>query len=139
MNFRRNRWQAALDGFALTVPLPITTANAALNLGDVDAVWAVRAPGSAGDNYLVFDNYQISGEAPLDIPSLLSVTRQGDGQLRLSVRAEQATRNAIEVSTNLTDWTAVVTNSAPDGVFDVLDGAPLTLPHRFYRVKLAEP
>jgi hypothetical protein len=139
MNFPRNRWQASLNGTVLNSPLPITTTNAALNLGDIDAVWAIRTPGSAGDNYLVFDNYQIAGEPRVATPTLLSATRQGDGQLRIQVQAEQATRNAIEVSTNLTQWTAVVTNSALDGLFDVLDGAPLTLPRRFYRVRLAEP
>ncbi|PHX95881.1 MAG: hypothetical protein CK546_00130 [Pedosphaera sp.] len=139
LNFPRNRWQASLDGTVLTTPLPITTTNAALNLGDIDAVWAIRTPGSAGNNYLVFDNYQIAGEPRIATPALLSATRQGDGQLRLQVQAEQATRNAIEVSTNLTRWDAVATNSALDGLFDVLDSAPLTLPHRFYRVRLAEP
>lgn len=139
MNFPRNRWQASLDGTVLNSPLPITTTNAALNLGDIDAVWAIRTPGSAGDNYLVFDNYQIAGEPRVAAPTLLSATRQGEGQLRFQVQAEQATRNAIEISTNLTQWTAVATNSAPDGMFDVLDGAPLTLPRRFYRVRLAEP
>ncbi len=139
LNFPRNRWQAALDGTVLTAPLPITTTNATLNLGDIDAVWAIRTPGSAGNNYLVFDNYQISGDARIIVPTLLSAARQSDGQLRLQVQAEQAARNAIEVSTNLTQWAAVVTNSAPDGAFDVLDGAPLTLSRRFYRVRLAEP
>lgn len=139
MNFPRNRWQASLGGTTLTAPLPITTTSAALNLGDIDAVWAIRTVGSAGDNYLVFDNYQIAGEPRVAAPTLLSPIRQSDGQLRIQVQAEQATRNAIEVSTNLTQWTAVVTNSAPDGVFDVLDGAPLTMPRRFYRVRLAEP
>lgn len=139
MNFPRNRWLASLDGIALAAPLPITTTNAVLNLGDIDAVWAIRTLGNAGDNHLVFDNYQIAGEPRVAVPTLLSVTRQLDGQLRLQVQAEQATRNAIEVSTNLTQWLAVVTNSAPDGAFDVLDGAPLTLPRRFYRVRLAEP
>lgn len=139
MNFPRNRWQASLDGTVLTAPLPITTTNAALNLGDIDAVWVIRTPGSAGDNYLVFDNYQIAGEPRVTVPTLVSAARQGDGQLRLVVSAEQATRNAIEVSTNLTRWDAVVTNSALDGAFDVLDGAPLTMPRRFYRVRLVEP
>lgn len=139
MNFPRNRWQASLSGTALTAPLAITTTNAALNLGDIDAVWAIRTVGSAGNNYLVFDNYQIAGEPRIATPALLSATRQGDGQLRLQVQAEQATRNAIEVSTNLTRWDAVATNSALDGLFDVLDSAPLTLPRRFYRVRLAEP
>lgn len=139
MNFPRNRWQASLNGTVLTAPLPLTTTSAALNLGDIDAVWAIRTPGSAGNNYLVFDNYQIAGEPRVAMPTLLSATRQSDGFLRLQVQAEQATRNAIEVSTNLTQWSAVVTNSAPDGAFDVLDGSPLTLPRRFYRVRLAEP
>ena len=122
MNFPRNRWQAALDGTVLTAPLPITTTNAARNLGDIDAVWAIRTPGSAGNNYLVFDNYQIAGEPRITTPTLFSPVRQSDGQLRFRVQAEQATRNAIEVSPNLTQWTAVATNSAPDGAFDVLDG-----------------
>lgn len=140
MNFPRNRWQAALDGTVLTAaPLPITTTNAALNLGDIDVVWFFRTPGSAGNNYLVFDNYQIAGEPRVTTPMFLPPIRQGDGQLRLQVNAEQATRNAIEVSTNLTQWTAVATNSAPNALFDVLDGAPLTLPRRFYRVRLVEP
>jgi hypothetical protein len=139
LNFPRNRWQAALDGITLTTPLPITTTNAALNLGDVDAVWAVRTPGSAGDNYLLFDDYQIAGEPRVTVPTLLGAVRQPDGQLRLAVQAEPAARNAIEVSTNLTHWTAVLTNSAPGGRFDVLDGSPATLPRRFYRVRLAEP
>ena len=139
MNFRRNRWQAALDGFALTSPLPITTTNAALNLGDVDAVWAIRTPGTAGDNFLVFDNYTISGDAPVTVPSLVSVARQVNGQLRLQVQAEQAMRHAIEVSTNLAQWNAVVTNSAPSGAFEVLDGSPTSLPRRFYRVRVVEP
>ena len=139
MNFPRNRWQASLSGTALTAPLPITTTNATLNLGDIDAVWAIRTLGSAGNNYLVFDNYQIAGEPRVTVPTLLSASRQSDGFLRLTVQAEQATRNGIEVSTNLTQWTAVVTNSALDGVFDVIDGSPLTLPRRFYRVRLAEP
>ncbi len=139
LNFRRNRWQAALDGFALASPLPITTTNAALNLGDVDAVWAIRTPGAAGDNFLVFDNYTISGDAPVTVPSLVSVARQVDGQLRLQVQAEQAMRHAIEISTNLTQWNAVVTNSAPGGAFEVLDGSPASLPRRFYRVRVVEP
>lgn len=139
LNFPRNRWQASLDGTVLNVPLPITTTNAALNLGDIDAVWAIRTPGNAGNNYLVFDNYQIAGDPRVTVPTLVSATRQSDGFLRLTVQAEQATRNAIEVSTNLTTWSAVTTNSALDGVFDVLDGAPLTIPRRFYRVRLAEP
>jgi hypothetical protein len=139
LNFPRNRWQAALDGVALSGPLPITTTNAALNLGDVDAVWAVRMPGQAGNNYLVFDNYQLAGEPRMTVPALHYPLRQSDGQLRLSVATEPATRNVIEVSTNLVTWVGVMTNGTPDGRFEVLDNATALMPRRFYRVRAVEP
>jgi hypothetical protein len=136
LNFPRNRWQAALDGVALSGPVPITTTNAALNLGDVDAVWAVRTPGNPGNNYLVFDNYQLAGEPRITV---YSPTRQPDGQLRLSVATEPVTRNVIEVSTNLFSWVGVMTNGTPAGRFDVLDNATMLMPRRFYRVRAVEP
>ena len=139
LNFPRNRWQAALDGVTLTAPLPITTTNAPLNLGDVDAVWAIRTPGSAGNNYLVFDNYQLAGEPRVTVPTLHSGGLQPGGMYRLLVNGEPAIRHAIEVSTNLMHWTPVLTNSAPAGAFDVLDGAPGALARRFYRVRVVEP
>ena len=83
MNVPRNRWQASLSGTALTAPLPITTTNAALNLGDIDAVWAIRTVGSAGNNYLVFDNYQIAGE-PRIMPHV-QVDTQADSTARPSI------------------------------------------------------
>ena len=139
LNFPRNRWQAALDGVALSAPLPITTTNAPLNLGDVDAVWAVRTPGSAGNNYLVFDNYQLTGEPRVTVPGLKVGGLQPGGTLRLQITGEAAIRHVLEASTNLTQWAPVLTNSVPGGAFDVLDGAPGSLLRRFYRVRVVEP
>ncbi|MBI5383453.1 MAG: hypothetical protein HZA90_02060 [Verrucomicrobia bacterium] len=73
MNFIQNSWSATFGGVLLGENKPITTTGAPLNLGDVDARWRVVAPALPGDNYMVFDNYQITAEVlPPD---------QGDGQL----------------------------------------------------------
>lgn len=58
MDFGRNRWSALLDDQPLVDELPITTTGAALTLGDIDAVWL---PGAvAGNNFMVFDNYEVT-------------------------------------------------------------------------------
>jgi hypothetical protein len=62
MDFGRNRWSATLDGEPVVIELPITTARVALNLGDIDAVWLLSGF-FAGDNAMVFDDYQITAEA----------------------------------------------------------------------------
>jgi hypothetical protein len=43
---------------------------------------------------------------------------------------------AIEVSTNLNQWTALKTNNASDGSFDFLDNTAVGQPQRFYRARL---
>ena len=74
MNFARNRWSAALDGTNILKDLPITTMNAPLTLGDIDAVWAVFDRDKPGDNFMVFDNYQVVTE-----PLVARPTRSGPG------------------------------------------------------------
>ena len=59
MDFVHNLWSATLDGNPIVIDLPITSIKAPLNLGDIDAAWAIHDPFTfgAGDNYLVFDNF----------------------------------------------------------------------------------
>jgi len=43
----------------------------------------------------------------------------------------------LQASTNLVDWTAIATNVAPAGVFEITDPSATNYPYRFYRaVKL---
>lgn len=60
MDFARNRWSASLGDQPLVDELPITTTGAALTLGDIDAAWLTGA--GAGNNFMVFDNYQVTAE-----------------------------------------------------------------------------
>jgi formylglycine-generating enzyme required for sulfatase activity len=62
MNFTQNSWAATFDGVLLATNKAITTTGAPLNLGYVDAVWVVFDPAYPGDNYMLFDNYQITAE-----------------------------------------------------------------------------
>ncbi len=63
MDFGRGRWSAALSGVVLATNQPMTTTNAPLNLGDVDAVWVPYDLANPGDNFMVFDNYQLTRQA----------------------------------------------------------------------------
>jgi hypothetical protein len=70
MDFARNRWSATLDGKVLASELPITTTGAALNLGDVDAVWLLTNPFFGGNNAMVFDEYRLTAE-PSQVPAIV--------------------------------------------------------------------
>lgn len=136
MDFSRGRWSATLGGTVLTTNLPMTTTNAPLNLGDVDAVWVPYDPVLPGDNLMVFDNYQItaqSGAPPPSRPTLQSFQRLADGSTLLRLYGQANARFAIDASTNLAAWTALKTNVATDGYFDYADTNAAGLRLRFYR------
>lgn len=140
MNVARNRWSATLNGTQVAAALPISTTGAALNIGDVDAVWAIRTPGSPGNNYLIFDNYQLTTEdVAVTQPGISSPTRLGDGSLQLRLQGEQVVRYAFEASTNLTLWLPLTTNSAATGAIDFTDATAGAFDRRFYRVRQVTP
>lgn len=136
MNFTQNSWAATFDGVLLATNKPITTTGAPINLGDVDAVWAVFDPANPGDNYMLFDNYQITAEVlPPPAPRLRVLGRTGDGQFLLRVLGQSGARFAIDATTNLTQWTALKTNVVTDGFFDYVDSSAAAFARRFYRAR----
>lgn len=136
MNFSANRWSARLGNSLLATNQPITTVNAALTLGDVDAVWWVFDPERPGDNFMLFDNYQITAELPSPPPPQLQLLgRTGDGQTLLRVTGQENARFAIEATTNWTHWIALKTNPISGGSFDYVDVAAPAFPQRFYRAR----
>ncbi len=89
MDFAANTWSASLDGAEIVRNIPISTTGAALNLGDIDAVW-YRTSGTYGDNYMAFDDYLVTAEpnhAPRIItqPQSVAITAGGDAQFRVVV------------------------------------------------------
>ena len=142
MNFKRNLWTAALDGTVMVAGQPITTQDATLSLGDVDAVWAIRTPGNPGNNYMLFDEYRITARAANSIPARLrAIERLADGRFLLRVFGEPGLHYVIESSANLSTWIPVKTNLAPnpDGIFDFLDDSSVGQSRRYYRAKETGP
>ena len=132
MDFTHNRWSATFNGALLATNQPMTTTGAALNLGDIDAGWGVYDPSAPGDNFMVFDEYSVTGLVPS--PQLSVVGKVAGGTaLRLSGQAN--TSFAIEASTNLLNWTALKTNVTTGGSFDYIDTGAGALGTRFYRAR----
>lgn len=135
MNFARNLWTATLNDTILVNSKEITTTNAVLNFGDVDAVWAIRKAGAAGNNFMIFDNFVITTEgAPSIPPKVLPLGLAANGQFQMRVFGEPGLNYVIEASSNLAQWEAIKIISAPaGGVFDFQDPDATRLGHRFYR------
>lgn len=137
MNFARNLWSATLNDVPIVTAQPITTQNAPLNLGDIDAVWSLRDPAAPGDNYLLFDEYTVTIEPGTAIPSrveFLGFDSSRQSQIRLYGEPGLAYR--LETSSDFKVWTELLTFTAPSsGILDVRDAAAPNNSFRFYRAR----
>ena len=137
MNFASNRWSASLNNTLIATNKSITTINAPLNLGDVDAVWLVNqisGTNAPGDNYMIFDNYTITAEMPPAQVQFLG--RTGEGWSLLRVNGQNNSRWSLDATTNHVNWTALKTNVISGTFFDHVDTTSAGLPRRFYRARL---
>ena len=137
MDFAHNTWAAHLDSVALVTNLPITTTNSPLDLGDIDAVWSLSNPNRPGDDFMVFDNYQITAQASV-VPSaqLTPLGYTSNAQFLLRVDGTPNSRFAVEATTNFLQWTALKTNVLTGGSFDFIDNISPAAAQRFYRARL---
>ena len=136
MNLARNLWTATLNGAVLVNAQPITTRSARLDLGSIDAVWAVRDPDNPGDNFMMFDDYRLVGDSAAEIPPVLeAVGRLTDGRFLVRVLGEPGIRYAVEASGDLSHWEPVgtVTAQSPGGTADLQDLGAVGSGARFYR------
>ncbi|HTI70478.1 MAG TPA: hypothetical protein VMF06_10965 [Candidatus Limnocylindria bacterium] len=136
MNFARNKWTARINGAVVVNGQPLTTRGTALNLGDIDAVWALRDVAHPGDNYMIFDDYRVEAQAVTDIPSTL--VPQGfiaNGAYLLKVLGEPGVTYAVESSPDLVHWNYVgqALAQSPGGVALVEDSGAKSAAVRYYR------
>jgi hypothetical protein len=137
MNFASNRWSATLNNNLITTNQPITTTNAQLTLGDVDAVWLIFNTNAPGDNYMLFDNYRITAETIPVTARASAVPWSHRGRLGLAPRVwrQRHSRWALDATTNLVNWTALKTNPVSGTYFDHVDNTAAGVPRRFYRAR----
>lgn len=135
MNFADNVWSAWLNDVQIVDSKTMTTKGAALNLGDVDAVWVNDIFGQPGNNFMVFDNYTVTAEPyPVRLDAL---QRLASGAFLLRLTGEPGRQYAIDATTDFVDWFALKTNSAAaDGTFDFLDDTATNFSSSFYRARL---
>ncbi len=140
MDYSRNLWSAELTGVEIVAGQPITRMGSPLNFGDADAVWAYGPSDLPGDNYMVFDEYEVSLEGATDPPqpTLTNFLRLSNGHFLLRVTGEPGRRYAVEGSTDFKQWTTIRTEVAEDGFFDFVDTDAPAFSHRFYRARLVE-
>jgi hypothetical protein len=136
MNFAANRWSATLNNALLATNQLITTTGAALNLGDIDAVWLVYDTNAPGDNFMLFDNYHVTAEAPpVTSAQMQFLGRTLEGWTLLRVFGSDGSRWAVEGTTNLLNWSALKTNLVTGSYFDLVDTTAVGLKQRLYRAR----
>lgn len=140
MNFARNDWLAVLNGVVVIDAQPITTTGARLDLSDVDAVWVLRTKGSAGDNYLLFDEYRVTLEPTKYIPPRLELLGfRPDGTFELLLHGERGLEYSIDVSEDFVNWSSLATYAPPEGWWQFVDDTAPDYPRSFYRARQVTP
>jgi len=136
MDFGRNQWSAWLNDSVIINSQPVSAAGAALDLGDFDAVWALRQAGMPGDNFMVFDDYRVAVEPIAAIPVRLeSLGFAINGVFLLRVYAQAGLNYTLEATEDWLHWRTLKSFTAPaDGVFDFEDAEALSISNRFFRV-----
>lgn len=139
MDFGSNDWSAFLDNERIVSHQRITTRNSVLSLGDIDAVWVLGVPNQPGDNYLLFDNYQVTVETDTQAEpdaTLEAVALLPDGRFLLRMSGPPGASYVLEYSVNLRQWTPIKTNTiGTDGWLDFLDPDAPKDTQRLYRAR----
>ncbi len=111
MDFQQNVWNAYLNDTLFVENKRLVPAGAEPSLSDVSAIWAVRNVTRPGDNFMVFDDYQISTvfDDPTEPapPHTVRIVRTENG-LDLQASAERQSNWTIQGSDNLKTWTSLI-------------------------------
>jgi hypothetical protein len=139
MDFRRNRWAALLDQTVLVTNQPISTSGKQLSLGDVDTVWYVYNRYLPGDNFMVFDDYEVVAELEPDPrPPLLSVVGPcPTNTFCWRLTGEPNRTYVIDAATNLPNWRPIRTNFTSTGTLNFTETNTSRVPRQFFRARVA--
>lgn len=136
MDFANNRWSAWLDDANLVNNQPMTTSGATLNLGDIGAVWYITNTNAPGDNFLLFDDYQITADVAAPAEAQVEfLGRTIENWALVRVYGPDGSRWSVDASSDLINWTALKTNVISGSSFDQVDTTAPGFANRFYRAR----
>ena len=138
VNFRTNKWSAALDTVPLFSDLTFYTGPFFRNVGSVliqDKVGNAFLPGS---NYLLVDDLDITAE-PLPAPSLPDLTWSRTNGVQLNWEQEAGYRYEVRSAQDLGFWTTVPGGTAKTAAItsysgSFTDSSAIGVPRRFYQI-----
>ncbi len=96
---------------------------------------AVTSHDTAQLSTATFVNVQVSHPAPpiIAAPAILNIARLAAGAMQLNVAGSTGATYICQVSTNLINWTPILTNQITTGIFGLQVPGPSPGVHRFYR------
>jgi hypothetical protein len=139
IDFAANTWTVSVGDEVLVNTKKLTTTGLSLAFGDLGPSWVYRKPETPGDNYMVFDDYQITVEtsdsAPKARPTLAWGGWADDGRAMLQLGGDAMTDYTVEVSNDLKNWTVLLTAKPGDTWKEIADADAPDYEQRFYRAR----
>jgi hypothetical protein len=130
MDYAKNRWSATLGDRLIASDQPIATATKTEDFGDLGAIWYFDDPLHPGDNWMLFDNYQVVfSEVP---PVITSQPRSQSVLVGSNLTFIASAYSALPATSqwqfnsanilNATNWVLPFTNiqSAREGLYTVV-------------------
>ncbi len=142
MNMHRNIWSARVNDVLVVNGAPMTTKAKPVDIGDIDAVWAVNAIGKPGDNYMIFDDYQVSAQPVSSIPAMLvPVGLLNNNRFVIRVFGEPGLTYVLESSLDMENWltTGSAIAQSPGGFVDFQDATDPRGRQKFFRAHAVAP
>jgi hypothetical protein len=142
MDFAANNWSVSVGDEVLLNSKTLTTTGASLTFGDLGPLWVYRKPETPGNNYMVFDEYELTVETsaePGETPPTLAWTGwTDDGRAMLQLGGDATTDYTVEVSGDLKTWIPLQTAKPGDTWKEIADAEAPDYEQRFYRARTAD-
>lgn len=142
MNLHRNAWTARVNDVVVVNGMPMSTKQKTLDFGDMDAVWAIHTAGKPGDNYMVFDDYQITAQPVSSIPAMLEpLGLLNRDRFLLRVFGEPGLTYQLEWTSDMVNWFRAGSGiaQAPGGYVDFQDTVDTQGKQKFFRAYAVTP
>ncbi|MDB2499889.1 S8 family serine peptidase [bacterium] len=139
LDLENSSWSGTIGGTTMAINLPLQPLNGSvdMNLGSVDAFWQVLDTSNAGNNYMLFDDLQITQRSnePPEAPSEFQA-RAVSSTINYLIWEHNLLADQYEIQRSedgVNNWTTIATVSEDD-VFYIDPFLPINTEY-FYRIR----